>query len=390
MKVICSQKSLMNGIQIVQKAISTKIGLPIYNGILFEVTNDNRIHLFSTDLEIGADYYIPAQIIEHGSVVVPNKIFSDLIRKFPEGNIEIEVDNNNIIYIKEDDLSNYKILGFSSEDFSPFPEVQTLAKIRVTNKILKDTLQEVIFATSKDESRSFLNGVLFKIIEKGIEVAATDSHRLALKKIELLEKNIDGENNKFEVIIPQRALSELLKLLSFEEDSTVDINIGEKQVVFTINLDNDSGKIRLFSRIIDGQYPDYHQIIPNKFSTNIKVDTEEFKQKVERISLFVKEDLNTIRMETHLFNTQKVANRGELILQANTADIGDACERIPCFIDGEYIKIAFNSRYIIDVLRVIKTEMTEIMLNENLNPVMIKPVDKEENYSYVLMPVRMD
>ena len=155
MKVICSQKSLVNGIQIVQKAISTKLGLPIYSGILFEVTSDNKIHLFSTDLEIGIDCYIPAQIIEQGSVVIPSKIFGELIRKFPEGNIEIEVDKDNIIYIKEEDLSNYKILGFSADDFSPFPEIQSNIKIKLTHKILKDTIQEVIFASSRDENRSF-------------------------------------------------------------------------------------------------------------------------------------------------------------------------------------------------------------------------------------------
>jgi DNA polymerase-3 subunit beta len=390
MKVICSQKSLVNGTQIVQKAISTKLGLPIYSGILFEVTSDNRIHLFSTDLEIGIDCYISAQIVEHGAVVIPSKIFSDLIRRFPEGNIEIEVDKDNIIHIKEEDLSNYKILGFSAEDFSPFPEIQSNIKIKLTHKILKDTIQEVIFASSKDENRSFLNGVLFKRVEKGLEIAATDSHRLALKKIKLTGKNKIETDNQFEVIIPQRALSELFKLLNFEDDNIIEIDIGEKQVIFILNSEGEKNKIRLFSRIIDGQYPDYHQIIPRQFKTIVKIDTEEFRQRMERITLFVKEDLNTIKIETHLYTQQKGENRGELILKAKTPDIGDACEQIPCLVEGEYVEIAFNSRYIVDVLRVIKTDHTEIRLNENLNPAMINPIDKEEQYNYVLMPVRMD
>ncbi|NLL61205.1 MAG: DNA polymerase III subunit beta [Candidatus Atribacteria bacterium] len=389
MKVICSQKSLENGTQIVQKAISTKLGLPIYNGILFEVTKDNKIHLFSTDLEIGIDCYISAQIIEHGAVVIPNKIFSDLIRKFPEGNIEIEVDKNNIIHIKEEDMSNYKILGFSAEDFSPFPDVQSRVKIKLTQKILKETIQEVVFASSRDESRSFLNGILFKNVEKGIEIVATDSHRLALKKIKLTGKNRIDTDSQFEVIIPQRALSELFKLLSFEDDNIVEIDLGEKQVIFTLNSEGEKNRIRLFSRIIDGQYPDYHQIIPQQFKTTIKIDTEEFRQRMERISLFVTEDINTIRLETHIYSQQVGENRGELILKVNTPDIGDASEQIPCLIDGEYIEISFNSRYINDVLRIIKTDQTEIKLNENLNPAMINPVAKEEQYSYVLMPVRM-
>ncbi len=390
MKVICSQKSLENGTQIVQKAITTKLGLPIFSGILFEVTKDNRIHLFSTDLEIGIDCYISAQIIEQGAVVIPNKIFVDLIRKFPEGNIEIEVDKDNIIYIREEDLSNYKILGFSAEDFSPFPEIQSKIRIKLTNKVLKDTIQEVIFASAKDENRSFLNGVLFKRVEKGLEVAATDSHRLALKKIRLSGKNTIETDNPFEVIIPQRALSELFKLLNYEEDSIVEITIGEKQVVFILNPEGEKNKIRLFSRIIDGQYPDYHQIIPQQFKTIVKIDTEEFRQRMERITLFVKEDFNTIKMEVNIYSQQKGEHKGELILKATTPDIGEAQEQIPCLVEGDYVGIAFNSRYIIDVLRVIKTDQTEIKLNENLNPAMINPVEKEEQYNYILMPVRMD
>jgi DNA polymerase III subunit beta len=390
MKVICSQKSLVNGIQKVQKAISTKLGLPIYNGILFEVTKDNKIHLFSTDLELGIDCYISSQIIEHGAVVIPNKIFSDLVRKFPEGNIEIEAGEDNIIYLREEDSSNYKIFGFSAEEFSSFPDIKSKINIKLSKKILKEAIQEVILAASKDENRSFLNGLLFKRIEDGIEVVATDSHRLALKKIKLNEKNKITADNKFEVIIPQRALSELFKLLSLEDDGMVEIGIGEKQVVFILDPEGEKNKIRLFSRIIDGQFPDYNQIIPQQFKTIVKIETEEFRQRMERITLFVKEDLNTIKMEVHNFKQQQGENRGEIIIKVKTPDIGDAYEQIPCIIEGDYVEIAFNSRYIMEVLRVIKTDNMEIKLNENLNPAMIKPINKEEQYSYILMPVRMD
>lgn len=390
MRVICSQKSLMNGIQKVQKAISTKLGLPIYSGILFEVSKNNKIHLFATDLEIGIDCYISAQIIEHGSVVIPNKIFSDLIRKFPEGNIEIEVGDDNIIYLKQEDSSSYKIYGFSADDFSPFPEIQSKIKIEFTKTILKDTIQEVILAASKDENRSFLNGLLFKKIDNSIEVAATDSHRLAVKKIKIDKVNNLEIDNKFDVIIPQRAMSELFKLLSYDEEGMVEIGIGEKQVVFILDPDGEKNKIRLYSRIIEGQFPDYHQIIPNKFKTTVKVNTEELRQRMERITLFVKEDINTVRMEVHNSKQQQGENRGEIIIRVKTPDIGDAYEQIPCITEGDYVEIAFNSRYIMDVMRIIKTDNTEIKLNENLNPAMIKPLDKDNFYSYILMPVRMD
>ena len=390
MKVICAQKSLVNGIQTVQKGISNKIGLPIYSGTLFEVTKDNKIHLFSTDLELGIDCYISAQIIQHGSVVIPNKIFSDLIRKFSEGNIEIESGNDNVIHIKENH-SEYKILGFSAEEFSPFPSIKSKAKMIIPQVLLKESLQKVIFATSKDESRSFLNGVLFKSLEDGIEIVATDSHRLALKKIDLTQNKKVKVENQFEVIIPQRTLSELLKLLSSEEDRMLEIKIGEKQVIFILDPNGEKNKIRLFSRMIEGQFPDYHQIIPKDFKTIVKVNTDIFRQRVERINLFVKEDINTIKMEVNRSSQNpEVEGRGELRIQVNTPDIGDAYEEIPCTVKGEYVSIAFNARYIIDVLKVIKTDDTEIQLNENLNPAIIRPIEKKLLYDYVLMPVRMD
>jgi len=149
MKIICSQGSLLHGIQTVQKGISSRIGLPIYNGILFEA--------------IGIDCYIPAQVIETGSTVIPSRIISELIKKFPEGKIEIECEENNITTVKENN-SNYKILGFSAEEFSNFPEIKMRAKIKLNQKLFKETIRQVIFSTSRDESKTFLNGALFKIV----------------------------------------------------------------------------------------------------------------------------------------------------------------------------------------------------------------------------------
>jgi len=170
----------------------------------------------------------------------------------------------------------------------------------------------------------------------------------------------------------------------------VEIGIGDKQVVFILDPGGEKNKIRLYSRIIEGQFPDYHQIIPDNFKTTVKVDTDEFRQRMERITIFVKEDLNTVKMEVHNSKQQQGENRGEIIIRVKTPDIGDAYEQIPCVVEGDYVEIAFNARYIMDVLRIIKTDTTEIKLNENLNPAMIKPLDKEDLYNYILMPVRMD
>ncbi len=393
MNFICSQKSLLHGIQIVQKGISTKIGLPIYNGILFEV-NNNKIHLFATDLEIGIDCYIPAQVIESGSVVIPNKIIGELIRKFPEGNIEIESSDNNNIIIRENN-STYKILGFSGEEFSNFPEIKIKSKIKIKQKMFKEAIYQTIFATSKDESGSFLNGVLLRITNNKIEVVATDSHRLSYKNISGVKVGAgktdieETSTNEIEVIIPYRALSELYKLLSDDEDVFIEIRVGERQIIFILYPDG-RNNIRLYSRLIEGQFPNYHQIIPNSFKTEVKVDNNDFREKIERVSLFVREDLNTVKMEVvNKKENIKIEDRCEIILKAESPSVGEALERIPCFKKGENITITFNSKYILDVIRVINADNILIKLNDPLNPAIIAP-DKDKSYTYIIMPVRTD
>jgi len=387
MKVVCTQESLLHGIQIVQKGISNRIGLPIYNGILFEASNDNIVHLFATDLEIGIDCYIPAQVIETGSTVIPNKIISELIRKFPEGKIEIECADNNITTIKENN-SNYKILGFSAEEFSNFPEIKMRTKIKLTQKIFKEAIQQVIFAASKDENRTFLNGALLKIIGDKMEIVTTDSHRLSLKNIMVL--NIEkSSTDELEVIIPFRALLELSKLLLDDEDVFIEIKISEKQIMFILFPDSQKNCIRIFSRLIEGQFPNYHQIIPDSFKTEIKIDTNDFRDKMERISLFVREDLNTVRIEvTNKEDAEKI-EKCEITLKAESPTVGEALEKISCLKEGEDIIITFNSDYILDVLKIIKTKHTIIKLNDPLNPVIITP-EEDKDYTYILMPVRTD
>ena len=387
MKIFCSQESLLHGIQTVQKGISSRIGLPIYNGILFEANEDNKVHLYATDLEIGIDCYIPAQVIKTGSTVIPSRIISELIKKFPEGKIEIECLDGNITTIKENS-SNYKILGFSAEEFSNFPEIKIRAKTKMNQKLFKEAIQQVIFATSRDENRTFLNGALFKIKDNKIEVITTDSHRLSLKNIDSVEiESLLTEG--VEVIIPYRALSELSRLLLDNKEVFAEVRIGEKQILFILFPDGQKNSIRIYSRLIEGQFPDYHQIVPNSFKTEIKVNTEEFKDKMERISLFVREDLNTVKIEAANKKDSPKEERCEIILKAESPSTGEASEKISCLKKGEDINITFNTNYILDVLKIIKKENTIIKLNDPLNPVIITP-EEDKTYTYILMPVRTD
>ncbi len=378
MKIICSQESLLHGIQTVQKGIS----------VLFEANEDNKVHLFATDLEIGIDCYIPAQVIEAGSTVIPSRIISELIKKFPEGKIEIECTENNITTVKENN-SNYKILGFSAEEFSNFPEIKMRAKIKLNQKLFKETIQQVIFSTSRDESKTFLNGALFKIVNNKIEVVTTDSHRLSLKNIKPINIEKITTDEEIEVIIPYRALSELSRLLLDNEEVFVEVRFGEKQIMFILFPDGQKNSIRIYSRLIEGQFPDYKQIIPDSFKTEIKISTEEFRDKMERIALFVREDLKTVKVEVINKENSQKEERCEIILKAESPSTGEASEKISCLKKGEDITITLNTDYILDVLKIIKKENTIIKLNDPLNPAIITP-DEDKNYIYILMPVRAE
>jgi len=182
---------------------------------------------------------------------------------------------------------------------------------------------------------------------------------------------------------------ELYKLLSDDEDVFIEIRVGERQIIFILYPDG-RNSIRLYSRLIEGQFPNYYQIIPNSFKTEVKVDNNNFREKIERVSLFVREDLNTVKMEIiNKKENSKIEDRCEIILKAESPSVGEALERIPCFKKGEDITITFNSKYILDVIRVINTDNILIKLNDPLNPAIITP-DKDKSYIHIIMPVRTD
>jgi len=229
---------------------------------------------------------------------------------------------------------------------------------------------------------------LLKIIDNKMEIVTTDSHRLSLKNISVL--NIEkSSTDELEVIIPSRTLLELSKLLLDDEDVFIEIKISEKQIMFILFPDSQKNCIRVFSRLIEGQFPNYHQIIPDSFKTEIKIDTNDFRDKMERISLFVREDLNTVRIEIINKEDTKKIEKCEIILKAESPTVGEALEKISCLKEGEDIIITFNSDYVLDVLRIIKTNHTIIKLNDPLNPVIITP-EEDKDYTYILMPVRTD
>jgi len=356
MKINILQNDFLTGLQIVARALPKKTNIPIFSGIFIETEKD-KIHLFATDLESGIDYYSSAEIIEKGKIVLPGRLIYNLVKSLPEGNIEIETEDS--IAILKEDGSEYKIIGYSAEDFPVFPEIEGVSEITIEEKNLKEAISQTIFAISKDESRPLLTGLSLKIKDNKLILAGTDGRRLAIKTIYHKGKNI-------EIIIPREILIELHKLL---DDGEAIIRIGNKQILFILT---DKG-VRIYSRLLEGNFPDIDKIVPKEFSTTIIVNANELRKKLERIFLFTGE-----------FGEVKFEIKETIILKANNKN-KEGIEYIDCKKEGNDLEIFFNCKYILDFLNEIKNDTILMKLNSSLNPAVISP-EIEKNYYYVLMP----
>ena len=365
MKIICKQKVLSSSINIVQKAVSSKTTLPVLKGILLE-TEGNQLKLVGTDLEIGIENYIEADIIRPGSVVIASKILGEIIRKLPDADVEIEVDqDNNTLFRCEN--SEFTLVGQSSIDFPELPEVERDFKYSIPQDLFKNMMKQTTFATAIDETRPILTGVLMEIKDETISMVALDGYRLALRQgnIKTLSDN--------KAVIPGKTLSEVHKILSEEDNDEVEIYFTDKHVLF--HTEN----TRVISRLLEGEFINYKQIIPNEFKSRVKVNTRNFSDSIDRASLMAKEGKN---------NLIKFSIKDEKMTISSNSEMGKVLESVFIKLEGEDIEIGFNSKYFIDVLRIIDSEEVYLDFTTNVSPCIIKPTDSN-NYTYLVLPVRI-
>ena len=366
MKLKVNQEDLYQGIQRANKAVSSKTTLPILSGILL-ATEDNKIKLVGTDLEIGIECFVEAEVISAGEIVLPAKYLTKIIRELPKEEIVLTTeDSNNTAQIKCGH-SQFNIHGSPTDEFPLLPEVESGVNFSLSEEKLKAIIDQIEFAVSDDESKPFLNGGLMIIEEGKIKVAATDTYRLAYREDEIDFDDLEVD----EIIIPSKTLSELSKLLSDTEDE-VNISVTENQTLF-----NFSG-ISIVSRLIEGQFPNYEQVIPDQNTTTAVVDKQSLLNATKRAALLAKQDSNIIKINL---------KSDKLIITANTPEVGQAYEEVPIELEGEETEIAFNARYLIDCLKVISDEKVNLELSGSLSPGVIK-TKTEYEYTYVIMPVR--
>lgn len=357
-----SQENLLAGVQIVQNIVSSKVTLPILSNILLEVRGA-KLRLNTTDLDIGISCEIPVDIIEEGAITIPAKRFGDIVRELPSGDITISVKKNNQVDI-EGKQCRFKLGGLPKDEFPKFPEFKDKEAILIEQSTFKEMLRLTSFAVSHEESRYVLNGILIEISDNIIRIVATDGRRLAK-----IEKKLPAVLKKeVAVIVPIKAVQEISRNL--QEEGTLSLMIGANQVLFDIN------GVLIATRIIEGEFPNYNQVIPKPAKNRITMNTQDVLSSIRRANLLSTPDFQAVKFEIF-------ANK--LVISKSTPDVGESREVIPVEYDGEEMMVGFNPQLLIDFLKNINDEHVHMEILGTDKPTVMRLQD----YLYLALPMRI-
>ncbi|MFA6423079.1 MAG: DNA polymerase III subunit beta [Patescibacteria group bacterium] len=366
MNFSCKQQNISKALNIVSRFSGTKTTtLPILNNILIS-TDKGRLKFSATNLEIGINTWIGAKVEEEGSYTIPSKLFIDFINTNNDETINFKLKDDSLIL--KSDKYNGKIKGIVASEFPLIPSIKNKEVFYISAEEFKTAIIETAFACAIDETRPILAGVYMKVEKDMATFVSTDSYRLAEKQVKL-NKSIEGEIN---IIIPSRVLSELARIITNEKE--IGILCDDNQIQFNF------GEIEVISRLIEGKFPDYKQLIANNFSTEVVIKNNDLKNAIKMASYFVRDGANNIRV--------KVDAKG-MIISSYSAEVGDSESKLNCEVKGVGIEITFNAKYILDALNVIGSDMIEFKFNDKLNPGFIS-TSEDKNYKYIIMPLRIE
>jgi DNA polymerase III subunit beta len=368
MKFYCSQKDLDRAVGIVNKAIGSNNTLPVLNNILVKAEG-KRVYFASTNLEIAIKCSIEADVRGEGAITVPAKLLSNYIALVSDEKIEMSVLEGNTLSVSSSS-SNTKIKCISSDEFPLIPEAEKGVEVFIKAQDFHNSIDETVFAASLNLSRPVLSGVLFSLKGKEVTLVATDSYRLAEKKIVLT----DSSEEEIYCIIPARTVTELSKIIARAEEEKVKINVSQNQILFSVD------GIELVSRLIEGRFPDYQKIIPTGTPTTSTVSVEDLSLVLKRVSLFARENNNNISIS--------VTNDGKMSVSSEETKVGEEKAEVSIQIEGENKKISLNAQYLIDVLTHINNDKVLFQIIDKVSPAMIRPAGKED-YVYIIMPLKV-
>ena len=363
MRIECARGDLLSVIQMVARGISTRSTLPILSGILFRAEN-NGLSLQTTDLEIAIRSAIDVKVDREGSTVIPARILGDVVRSLDEAALSLESEGGQATLRAQ--KSVFELRTLPPEDFPKFPEISPRQECRLPASTIKDLVRQVGRAVSNDETRPVLTGILLVADGGMLRLVATDSYRLAMREVKLdapIEQPI-------RVLVPARTLEELVKVVPDAEEQ-ITLAVGENQAVITFR------NTTFVTRLIEGQFPNYEQLLPDNYSTRVVADKEELMAAAKRVSLFA----------LHSSPLRMLAENGIVRLSAASQDVGGAQEEVSVEQEGDTIEIALNAQFLIDGLGTMAGEKVAIELTTPLKPGLIKSTEQE--HLYLIMPVRI-
>jgi len=365
MKVVVLQENLNKAVSVVGRLIQTNNSLPILGNILLQ-TNEGRLELQATNLEIAVSYKIGAKIEKPGSISVPARLFQELIHSLPNDKIQLVQSKDNL-EIHTNQLNSI-INGINANDFPKIPKVAISQEFNLSTQQFLEGLEYVLPAVSLDESRPVLSGIYCKIDDSKLIFAATDSYRLA--QYVMANTNL----KPLTIIIPYRTVLELIRIVKNENISDIKVGVSQNEIVFSTK------DFQLTSQLIDGSYPDYTKIIPEKSETSISVDKSDLINSLKIASLFSKESAHTITLKTE---------KDTLLVYSEGSQVGTNTSKLPVKITGEHQEINLNARYLIDSLSAIPAKTIQIKLNGKLDPCIVQSqIKKEEQNIHIIMPLR--
>lgn len=363
MKFSVTKEKLLEGLQQVQNVVSTRTTLPILSNVLLQADGD-EIHLTTTDLDVGVRGSCEAQVDKEGATTLPARRLFNIVRELPSNEIQIDVDGKNTASIRSGQ-SFFKILGLPEEEFPPLPKFEDAKVVTIRQKELRDGLRKTAYAISTDETRYVLNGVLFSFKDNKLTLVATDGRRLAMVEIELEFPR----SHETDIIVPTKAVTELQRLLG--DDGDVKVSMGSGQIAF------DLSKTLLVSKLIEGNYPNYRQVIPAETKERVKLERETFLNSLRRVSLLASDKSNSIKLNF---------TKNNIDITANTPEVGEAKESLAVQYKGRDFSIAFNPEFLMAPLRNLSEDEVFLDLIDEMSPGILKI---QTPFLYVLMPMRI-
>jgi DNA polymerase III subunit beta len=363
MKVVCSRDELAQKLGVVVRAVSTRASVQILSGVLLRAEN-GRLHLAATDMELSLRSSLEAQVEGEGAVVVPGRLLVDLVRLLPADDVTFEHRAEEGVVRVTCGPSSSSLHTYSAEDFPRLPDLDTVGTFTVNREVLLDTISRVARSASRDESRPVLTGILVRFETGKLVMAATDSYRMSVKETEL-----EGEAPELEAIIPARALAELSRIA--QSGDTLELGVHENQVVFAAD------DVWLTTRRIDGQFPNYKQLLPETFEHEVTLPRNELLEVVRRVAVMAQRN-SPLRMRFA---------EGEVTLLAQTQDVGEARESLPVGFSGEPLEIGFNADFLREGIESVTSDEIQLRLISPLRPGLIRA--EGDDFWYLIMPIRI-